>query len=221
MKNILILSGSGISAESGIPTFRDNGLWDNFEIPKVATLKSFLENPISVNTFYDIRRQEIQNSKPNVAHYLLVELERKHNVVILTQNVDDLHERAGSKIVVHLHGNILKSLCNTCQRIEKVEDNLTNRKCSCGGLLRPDVVWFGECPHYLDYAYKMISLCDLFVSIGTSNMVSPVCDIVDIARKLKKETVEINLKRTNKTFDIGYYGLASAMIPKWIETLGV
>lgn len=181
---LAILTGAGISAESGIPTFRaSDGLWENHRIEDVATPEAWRRNPQLVQEFYNIRRRAVIEAKPNQGHYLLKELEEKHEVVIVTQNIDDLHERAGSSKVIHLHGMIRKSQSS-------VNPNLTydidgwelNGVCELGSPLRPHVVWFGEQVPMLDLAAQEISDADVLVIIGTSLKVYPAASLIHFTK---------------------------------------
>lgn len=189
MKNIVVLSGAGISAESGISTFRDsNGLWENHEIVEVASQKGWDISPTLVNDFYNIRRINVINSQPNDAHKILVDLEKDYNVEIFTQNIDDLHERAGSKSVTHFHGEILKAITS-----DPHGDITKKYPVGMEGLneyrnldendkpLRPDVVWFGEQVRNYNKAKKAIESCDIFIVIGTSFVVFPVNELISFA----------------------------------------
>lgn len=181
MKNLVILTGAGISAESGIQTFRaTNGLWNNHPIDDVATPMGWLKNPALVLEFYNTRRKEVLNAQPNDAHKKIVDFEKNYNVQIVTQNVDDLHERAGSKNIIHLHGEILKSKSNKYPELVydcKSDINIGD-KCEKGSQLRPDVVWFGESVPNIGIAEYICSQSDYFVIIGTSLQVYPAAALV-------------------------------------------
>lgn len=182
-KKIAILTGAGISAESGIPTFRDSdGLWENYNIEEVATPIGWLKNRELVLKFYNERRAQIKKAKPNSSHILLAELQSKHDVTIITQNIDDLHERAGSKKVLHLHGEILKSrstrnpsLVYDCPGDIKIGD-----KCEEGSQLRPHIVWFGEAVPMIWTAEAIVYDCDILVIIGTSLQVYPAANLFNL-----------------------------------------
>jgi len=182
MKKIVVLTGAGISAESGIKTFRDaDGLWEGHDIMEVASPQGFKANPALVLDFYNQRRRQLLKVKPNTAHKKLVTLEKKFEVQIVTQNVDDLHERAGSKKVIHLHGELLKSrnIINsekiyTCKTDIKIGD-----KCKTDYQLRPHIVWFGEAVPMLNKAIEIVAECDILVIIGTSMQVYPAASLVD------------------------------------------
>jgi NAD-dependent deacetylase len=190
-KRIVILSGAGISAESGISTFRDaNGLWENHNIEDVATPQAWLKNPDLVTAFYNKRRKQVLNSKPNQAHLFFQELEKKYTVQIVTQNIDDLHERAGSKKVLHLHGSIMEAISSKPTTIldKKVypvrKPALSARDvCDDGYRLRPNVVWFGESVPFMQRAIKLVEQADIVVVVGTSLAVYPAADLIHYAVK--------------------------------------
>lgn len=185
-KKLVILTGAGISAESGIPTFRDsNGLWNNYKVEDVATPGAWLKNKELVLEFYNERRTQIKNAEPNQAHRLLVNLEEKYDVYIITQNIDDLHERAGSQKILHLHGEILKSrsrkypeLIYDCPGDIKIGD-----LCEKGSQLRPHIVWFGEAVPMLPTAEGLVYDADILVIIGTSLQVYPAASLFQLAPK--------------------------------------
>ena len=177
MKNIVVFTGAGISAESGIKTFRDTGgLWDEYDRKDVATPEAWERNPILVLDFYNARRKQVMEAQPNTAHKALVELEKKFNVQIITQNVDDLHERAGSKKVLHLHGEIMKARSTADPSIVhtlKSSNLLLGDKCKKGSQLRPHIVWFGELVPNMELAYLLVEKADILIVTGTSLNVHP------------------------------------------------
>lgn len=187
MKNVVVFTGAGISAESGIKTFRDSGgQWDEYDLNNVATPEAWERNPILVLDFYNARRKQVMKAKPNSAHKALVELEQKFNVQIITQNVDDLHERAGSKNVLHLHGEIMKaqstadpSLVHTLQNSSLLHGD----KCKNGSQLRPHIVWFGELVPNMELAYLLVENADILIVTGTSLNVYPAAGLVEYAPK--------------------------------------
>lgn len=190
-QNIVVFTGAGISAESGISTFRDkNGLWDKYDAMKLASIDGFRDNPEAVLDFYNTRRLQLSKVQPNHAHYVLAELEKLHNVTIITQNVDDLHERAGSTKVVHLHGE-LKKVTSSREReddkcIKYYPLNLPIRigaKADDGSQLRPYIVWFGEYLRYMEEAQRLVENAEVFIVIGTSLVVYPAAGLVDYARR--------------------------------------
>ena len=188
MKKIVVLTGAGISQESGIKTFRDSdGLWEEYRIEDVATFEAWEKNPKLVLEFYNQRRKQLMDVKPNAAHLALVELEKKYKVEIITQNVDDLHERAGSKKVLHLHGELKKSRST-------IDDSLIydikgwelkwGDLCSKGSQLRPHIVWFGEAVPMISLASEISSQADIFIIVGTSLNVYPAAGLVDFVKPL-------------------------------------
>ena len=182
MKNLVILTGAGISAESGIKTFRDaDGLWEGHDIMEVASPQGFAKNPVLVLDFYNQRRKQLLNVKPNAAHLGLVTLEKKFNVQIITQNVDDLHERAGSKNVLHLHGELLKSRSTVDENLVyqcKMDINIGDT-CEKNSQLRPHIVWFGEQVPMLEKAIEITSTADILIIIGTSMQVYPAASLIN------------------------------------------
>ena len=181
MKKLVIFSGAGISAESGLSTFRDNGgLWDQYPIEEVATYDAWLKNPKKVTEFYNLRRKNCIEAKPNDAHINIASLEKNFNVTVVTQNIDDLHERAGSTKILHLHGEIMKSRSTGTNKIYPINHCKMNEDdlCPDGHQLRPHVVWFGESVPKMDDAFKVVSLADIFVIIGTSLQVYPAAGLI-------------------------------------------
>ena len=183
MKKIVVFTGAGISAESGIKTFRDaDGLWEEYNIQDVATPEAWEKDPVLVNTFYNQRRKQVIEAKPNEAHKALVRLEKKYDVHIITQNIDDLHERAGSTNVIHLHGEILKSRSSLDPSLTypvKGWELKIGEKCERGSQLRPHIVWFGELVPNMDLSYLIASKADIFIIIGTSLNVYPAAGLVE------------------------------------------
>lgn len=181
-KKIVVLSGSGISAESGIPTFRDSGgLWEGYDINEVATPEAWKKNPKLVLDFYNQRRRAARQAKPNAGHHSLVELEQFYNVVVITQNVDGLHERAGSSKVIHLHGELNKSRSTTDQNlVYEVEgdDIHWGDTCEKGAQLRPHIVWFGEMVPMMEVAQHEVVGADIFIVVGTSLQVYPAAGLL-------------------------------------------
>ena len=231
--NIFVLTGAGISAESGLGTFRDRksgGIWAKFDPVKLATPEAFERDPETVLAFYDRRRRELLNAKPNAAHLALARLEgalaeRGGNLTLVTQNIDDLHERAGSRFVIHMHGELLKARCSACEAVRPRLDDLTvAHACpDCGrhGALRPHVVWFGETPLAMDLIGRALRRADLFVAIGTSGAVYPAAGFVTEARAYGLRTCEINLEAADNAdlFDEQRLGAASETVPAWVEEL--
>jgi NAD-dependent deacetylase len=184
MKNLVVFTGAGISAESGLGTFRDSGgLWENYKIEEVATLEAFVKNPELVLDFYNLRRRQMIKSKPNNAHYSLNLLEKKFNLSIITQNVDDLHERSGSKNVLHLHGQLNQSMSTNDGRVYDIEGSELNIGdcCPLGSQLRPNVVWFGEMVPNIKIATEIVVKADIFIIIGTSLNVYPAASLLNYA----------------------------------------
>ena len=182
MKNLVVFTGAGISAESGLGTFRDSGgLWENYKIEEVATLDAFVKNPELVLDFYNLRRRQMIKSKPNNAHYSLNLLEKKFNLSIITQNVDDLHERSGSKNILHLHGQLNQSMSTNDGRVFDIEGSELNIGdcCPLGSQLRPNVVWFGEMVPNIQIATEIVVKADIFIIIGTSLNVYPAASLLD------------------------------------------
>lgn len=184
-KKIVVFTGAGISAESGLKTFRDSGgLWEEYKVEDVATPEAWEQDPERVLGFYNKRRKQVLEAKPNAAHLAIVELEKKFDVQVITQNIDDLHERAGSKKVLHLHGEILKSRSSADQNlIYKIKgwEMKHGELCEKGSMLRPHIVWFGEYVPYMEEACKMAALADIFIIVGTSLNVYPAASLIDYA----------------------------------------
>ena len=221
-----MLTGAGISAESGVPTFRDSdGLWEGHRAEDVATPEAFEADRLLVQRFYDARRSALTRVQPNAAHRALARLEQVlgDDLYLVTQNVDDLHERAGSRRVHHLHGELRAAWCTACRHRTHWDRPLADEPpCpGCGGrFLRPDVVWFGEMPYGMDTIHRELFSCDLFVSIGTSGVVYPAAAFVDYAIAGGSDTLELNLERgSNSDFRVHRRGLATELVPAWVEEL--
>ena len=227
IRNIVILTGAGISAESGIDTFRGGGgLWEQHRVEDVATPEAFARDPDLVQRFYDMRRVAIQTKQPNPAHEALARLDAEWSgeLLIVTQNVDDLHERAGASRVLHMHGEHLNAWCTACDTRSRWTGTLLDRPpCpQCGErALRPDVVWFGEMPYQMDRIYAALRDADLFVSIGTSGAVYPAAGFVRDARNLGVQTLELNLERSQGSdwFHDTRLGQASEIVPAWVDEM--
>lgn len=222
---IVILTGAGISAESGIDTFRSaGGLWEQHRVEDVATPEGFARDPNLVLGFYDARREALATVDPNPAHEALARLEREFSgdVLLVTQNVDDLHERAGASQVLHMHGELLSALCSSCEMRSPWKTRLAERPpcpvCQAP-TLRPDVVWFGEMPYQMARIYAALANCDLFVSIGTSGAVYPAAGFVQEARENGARTLELNLEPSegSRFFTESRHGRAGALVPAWVE----
>jgi len=227
--NVVVLTGAGISAESGIKTFRDSdGLWENHNIEDVATPEAFMSNPELVYRFYNARRAQIQlpSVQPNAAHRALATLERHlgDQLLLVTQNVDDLHERGGSSHVLHMHGELLSARCSVSGHRTRWTDNFDGKtSCPCckNNTLRPDIVWFGEMPMYMDTIYDALMRADVFIAIGTSGNVYPAAGFVQVAKESGAKTIEANLEPgvSNALFDESREGLASQTVPKLVDEL--
>lgn len=229
IRNIVILTGAGISAESGIDTFRDaGGLWEQHRVEDVATPEGFARHPDLVLRFYDMRRAALAKVQPNAAHKALARLEAEFSgdLLLVTQNVDDLHERGGAKRVLHMHGELKSALCLSCEMRSPWDAPMLDRPpCPVcrAPMLRPDVVWFGEMPYQMDRIYRALREADLFVSIGTSGAVYPAAGFVRDARELGARTLELNLERSEGShwFHESRQGPAGELVPAWVdEVLG-
>ena len=227
-ERIVILTGAGLSAESGLGTFRGKGgLWDEYDLEEVATPEGFARNPVKVHDFYNMRRRWLREACPNAAHFALAKLEREHSgeVLIVTQNIDPLHEAAGSKAPIHMHGELASALCAYCCASRPwTEDLSLATDCpACGesGYMRPDVVWFGEMPREMERIYAALAKCDLFVSIGTSGTVYPAAGFVAEAHSAGAHTVELNLDPSEgaSLFAERHYGPATEIVPAFVESL--
>lgn len=232
-KNIVVLTGSGISAESGVATFRDaGGVWAKYDYREVATPEGFAANPSLVHEFYNDRRRGLSSVKPNAAHKALAELEdglgkAGGKLTLVTQNVDDLHERAGSQNIFHMHGELKKSVCAICGNVTDATGDLSEAlvcsACRNSGAMRPYVVWFGEMPRYMNEAMDAILAADLFVSIGTSGSVYPAAGFAGEARAAGVPAMELNLEPSENAhvFTDCRYGPATEVVSAWVnEILG-
>jgi len=229
--SIVVLTGAGVSVESGLPSFRGaGGLWEGWRLEEVATPEAFARQPATVQRFYDQRRRQLLSGvvQPNAAHLALAELERRWpgTVLIVTQNIDDLHERAGSRDLIHMHGELLKARCTGCGAVHAWRDDLgTRHRCaSCRGadLLRPHVVWFGEMPLEMDRIFAALAACDLFVAIGTSGQVYPAAGFIEeILRHGRAHSIELNLEPSAvaRGFAERRIGPASELVPRLVEEL--
>jgi NAD-dependent deacetylase len=227
-QNVVILTGAGLSAESGLATFRDkDGIWARYDYREVATPEGFRANPKLVYDFYNQRRRGVQGATPNAAHLALARLEREHkgSVTVITQNIDHLHEAAGARNVIHMHGELLKALCALCGSRAAWTDDLGLKTrcpaCSNTGGMRPDVVWFGEMPYEMERIYGELIGADLFISIGTSGNVYPAAGFVAVTRENGAHTVELNLEPSDgaNLFHEAVHGPATQVVPAYVERL--
>lgn len=228
---IVILTGAGISKESGLDTFRDaDGIWSKVRVEDVATPQAFARDPERCHAFYNMRRarHRAQDVQPNAAHHALVRLEKEwpSEVMVVTQNVDCLHDNAGSRNIVHMHGIYTKSRCNYCAHVIDWAGDLSVRDicvaCGKGGGMRPHVVWFGETPLEMERIYAALSDCDLFLSIGTSGHVYPAAGFVALVRRATQaHTAELNLEPSlgATQFAEAHYGPATVTVPAYVEGL--
>lgn len=233
---LVVLTGAGISAESGVRTFREHdGLWEKHRIEDVATPEAFERDPMMVWRFYHERRKQLKTVEPNHAHKALVDLENKlggDRFLLITQNVDDLHERAGSRNLIHMHGELLKVRCTQCLYVKHTEEDMLRvdgegktilPHCNCGGLLRPHIVWFGEMPFDMDTIQQCLVKATHFMAVGTSGVVYPAAGFIQMARMVGAQTLGFNLEppENHHLFDIFYQGKAGEMLPQWVEALQV
>ena len=227
IRNIVILTGAGISAESGLRTFRaDDGLWEDHRVEDVATPQAFRRDPELVQRFYDARRENVLAAEPNAAYRALARLDATWDgeLLIVTQNIDDLHERAGARRVLHMHGEALSAWCLACDARHPWTGKLRDGPgCpACGeAALRPDIVWFGEMPYEMDQIFAALARAGLFVSIGTSGAVYPAAGFVQQAKSARARTLELNLERSQGSawFDETRLGPASEVVPQWVEEM--
>ncbi len=229
---VFVLTGAGISAESGVRTFRDaNGLWEQYRVETVASPEGWGADAALVWRFYSQRRAQAETVSPNAAHVALADLERKlgERLFLCTQNVDPLHERGGSKRVWHMHGELMKSRCESCPRPAFEDHRLYETresiaKCECGGRIRPHIVWFGEVPFFLDEIADALSCCDVFVTVGSSGAVYPAAGFVRQvrARRGKVKTVYVGPEAPDNAhaFDECRLGKATEVVPKLFEVKG-
>src|SRR5438045_2076010 len=226
IRNIVILTGAGVSAESGLATFRGpDGLWEGHRVEDVCTPDAYRRDPALVHAFYDARREKLGAVQPNAAHDALARLDAEWpgELLLVTQNVDDLHERAGARRLLHMHGELTSGWCLACDE-RFAWDGPMGEAASCpicqiAGRVRPDIVWFGEMPYEMERIDQALSNCDLFVSIGTSGAVYPAAGFVQTARYCSAHTLEINLEPSQGGlfFDERRYGPAGVEVPKWVN----
>lgn len=227
MTSIVVLTGAGISAESGLATFRGpDGLWEGHRVEDVCTPEALARDAATVHRFYDERRCALARVEPNAAHRALARLDAEWtgDLLIVTQNVDDLHERAGARRLIHMHGELLSALCASCGARDRWSDPLAPGSvcAACASpTLRPDIVFFGEMPYAMDRIERALAAADLFVSIGTSGAVYPAAGFVQAARYAGARTLELNLDRSagSDSFDETRLGPASELVPAWIDEL--
>lgn len=226
--SVVILTGAGVSAESGVDTFRDkDGIWSRVSIEDVATPQAFARNPAMVHDFYNQRRRGLAAVRPNAAHLALARLEQAFDgaFLLVTQNIDDLHERAGSAKLTHMHGELTKALCTACEQRSAWAGDMSEASacpaCGAVGYVRPDVVWFGEMPYHMDRIHRALAGCDLFVSIGTSGNVYPAAGFVEQAQLAGAHTVELNLEPSegHSHFAERRYGRATELAPAFVEEI--
>jgi len=228
VRNIVVLTGAGISAESGLATFRgSDGLWEGHRVEDVATPEAFAGDSTLVQAFYDARRARLSEVEPNAAHAALARLDAEWpgELLIVTQNVDDLHERAGARRLLHMHGELRSAWCLACDARMAWDADLGDHppcpSCGASGRLRPDIVWFGEMPYGMDRIDRALMDADLFVSIGTSGNVYPAAGFVQTARYVGARTLEMNLEPSMGSFlfDDSRTGPAGALVPAWVEEM--
>jgi len=226
--SIVILTGAGVSAESGLATFRGpDGLWEGHRVEDVATPEAFARDPGLVHKFYDARRAKLDIVEPNAAHLALARLDSEWpgDLLIITQNVDDLHERAGAKRLLHMHGELNSGWCLACEQrfpwTGPMGEGASCPVCQVAGRVRPDIVWFGEMPYEMDRIDEALMRCDLFVSTGTSGAVYPAAGFVQTARYCGAHCLEINLEPSQGSifFDERRYGAAATEVPSWVDEL--
>lgn len=230
IRSVVVLTGAGISAESGLPTFRGvGGIWENHRVEDVASPQTFARDPRLVHCFYNMRRRQLLSSEiqPNTAHMALANFEEDFSgkFLLVTQNIDHLHEQAGSNKVLHMHGELLKKRCQKCYSITAVREDITIEhvcdRCGAHGTLRPHVVWFGEMPLGMNCIHQALSECDVFVSVGTSGNVYPAAGFVEIVNANGGHSIEINLQPSamESSFDQKMYGPAGVTLPLFLQRL--
>lgn len=229
IQNIVILTGAGISAESGLATFRGaDGLWDNYRVEDVASIGGFARNPELVHTFYNGLSLKIKEALPNAAHLAITKFQKERSdlkIDVVTQNVDLLHEKAGNQNIYHIHGRIDECVCLHCGHIHKRNGDFRFEDCceKCGqkNVLKPNIVFFGEMPMFMDEVEKMLKSCDLFIAVGTSGVVYPAAGFVQTAKYFGAETYLFNLDgaENNFFFDRQILGKASVTLPEFLEHL--
>lgn len=228
MGSIVVLTGAGISAESGIRTFRDSGgLWEGHHVEDVASPEGFRRNPALVQKFYNDRRRQLKDPavQPNAAHRALAQLERDWDgdFLLVTQNVDDLHRRAGSRNLLHMHGELRKAWCLTCEARHEWDEDITAEaacpRCKTLGDLRPDIVWFGERPYHMDEIFQALYECEIFISVGTSGKVYPAAGFVRQAPHARKIEANLTASDISDDFDDHRVGPASVEVPRLVAEI--
>jgi len=228
VSSIVVLTGAGVSAESGLATFRGpDGLWEGHRVEDVCTPEAYRRNPALVHEFYDARRAKLRTVEPNAAHKALARLDDEWpgKLLLITQNVDDLHERAGSKRLLHMHGELASAWCLACGERFGWEGPMGEEArcptCDAQGHVRPDIVWFGEMPYEMDRIEEALRACDLFMSIGTSGAVYPAAGFVQTARYCGATTLEINLEPSlgSTLFDESRTGRAGDLVPVFVDEI--
>jgi len=226
--NIIVLTGAGISADSGLATFRGaDGLWEGHRVEDVATPEAFVRDPALVHQFYDARRARLGEVEPNAAHQALAKLDAEWpgELLIVTQNVDDLHERAGAKRLLHMHGELTSGWCLCCNErfgwAGPMGEDAACPQCETVGMVRPDIVWFGEMPYEMERIDRALQNADLFVSIGTSGAVYPAAGFVQTARYCGAHCIEMNLEPSQGSifFHESRMGRARELVPAWVTEL--
>lgn len=227
-KNIVILTGAGISAESGLSTFRsEDGLWNKHRVEDVATIEAFFRNPDYVHEFYNEMRPELFAAEPNAAHKAITTLQEKYpaQISVITQNVDTLHEKAGNQNVYHIHGQINQMVCLNCGHVFESWGEFSSEdaceQCGAKAMLKPNIVFFGEDLLCMDKVDTLLRTCDLFISVGTSGVVYPAAGFVQIAKMFGADTYEFNMEQTsnNRLFDEHIYGPAGTTLPAFVEKM--
>lgn len=222
---IVVLTGAGISAESGLRTFRaGDGLWEEHRLEDVATPEAYASDPALVHRFYNARRSAASQAQPNAAHHALAALQRQHELTLVTQNVDDLHERAGSTQLIHMHGELAQALCASCGHrwSSPAEMDVTTTCPSCRkATARPDIVWFGEMPYHMENIWEALENAEIFAAIGTSGQVYPAAGFVQQARRNGAHCIELNLDPTavSRDFHEHIIGPATETVPEWVKEL--
>jgi len=226
IRNIVVLTGAGVSAESGLATFRGpDGLWEGHRVEDVCTPEAFARDPALVHAFYDARREKLGTVEPNAAHRALARLDAEWpgELLLITQNIDDLHERAGSKRLIHMHGELAKGWCLACGErfgwAGPMGEGAQCPRCAASGNVRPDIVWFGEMPYEMERIDDALRSCDLFASIGTSGAVYPAAGFVQSARYAGAKTLEMNLEPSlgSCLFNESRLGPAGELVPAWVD----